>query len=87
MRLSRAAEVARELGCDAFTTTLLVSRHQDGELLREVGEAAGESEGVRFEAPELRHLFGTDGARPKDLKLYKQSYCGCVFSEEERFGG
>lgn len=87
MRLSRAAQVARELGCDTFTTTLLVSRHQDGDLLREVGEAAGEAEGVRFEAPELRHLFGMDSARPRDLKLYKQSYCGCVFSEEERFGG
>ncbi len=87
MRLSRAAEVARGLGCDSFTTTLLVSRHQDADTLLEVGAAAAESEGVRFDASDLRHLFGTDSARPRDLKLYKQGYCGCVFSEEERFRG
>ena len=85
VRLGRAARRAKELGCDSFTTTLLVSRHQDADILREVGAAAAESEGVRFEAPDLPHLFGTDGARPRDLKLYRQGYCGCVFSEEERF--
>ena len=87
MRLARAADLARELGCGSFTTTLLVSHHQDSGLLREVGERVAEAAGVRFEAPELRHLFKADLARPRDLKLHRQLYCGCVFSEEERFRG
>jgi predicted adenine nucleotide alpha hydrolase (AANH) superfamily ATPase len=85
LRLGRAARRAKELGCDSFTTTLLVSHHQDTELLVKTGKAAAEVEGVPFEVLDLRNLFGTDGARPKDLKLYRQGYCGCVFSEEERF--
>ena len=85
MRLDRAARRARELGAEAFTTTLLVSRQQDREAIVEAGERAALEQGVRFESPDLRELHGKDAARPRDLKLYKQGYCGCVFSEEERF--
>jgi len=95
MRMDRAAARARELGADAFTTTLLVSRQQDRQAVVEAGEHAAAVHGVRFEAPDLRHLHGSDAARleglgegsrgPRDLKLYRQGYCGCVFSEEERF--
>lgn len=76
---------AREIGADVFTTTLLVSREQDREAVVAAGEHAARAHGVAFEAPDLRHLHGTDAGRPKDLKLYRQGYCGCVFSEEERF--
>ena len=85
MRLRRAAGRAREKGAEAFTTTLLVSRQQDRAGVVEAGEAAAREFGVAFEAPDLRGLHGTDAARPRDLKLYRQGYCGCVFSEEERF--
>ncbi|MHC5053797.1 MAG: epoxyqueuosine reductase QueH [Planctomycetota bacterium] len=85
LRLGRAAQRAKEIGADAFTTTLLVSRRQDRDAVVEVGESAARERGVPFEAPDLRELHGSDAARPKDLKLYKQGYCGCVFSEEERF--
>jgi predicted adenine nucleotide alpha hydrolase (AANH) superfamily ATPase len=85
LRLGRAAERAKEIGADTFTTTLLVSREQDREGVVEAGSAAARKWGVPFEAPDLRGLHGRDAARPKDLKLYRQGYCGCVFSEEERF--
>jgi len=85
MRLGRAAERAKEIGAEAFTSTLLVSRQQGREAVVEAGRAAAREWGVPFEAPDLRELHGTDGARPRDLRLYKQGYCGCVFSEEERF--
>jgi predicted adenine nucleotide alpha hydrolase (AANH) superfamily ATPase len=85
LRLGRAAERAKEIGADAFTTTLLVSREQDREGVVEAGSAAARQWGVSLEAPDLREFHGSDAARPKDLKLYKQGYCGCVFSEEERF--
>ena len=86
LRLGRAAAYAKEIGADAFTTTLLVSRQQDRESVVDAGNAAASEWGVAFEAPDLRDLHGNDSARPKDLKLYKQGYCGCIFSEEERFG-
>ncbi len=85
MRLGKAATRARELGAEAFTTTLLVSRQQDREAIVEAGERAALEQGVRFESTDLRELHGKDEARPRDLKLYRQGYCGCVFSEEERF--
>jgi predicted adenine nucleotide alpha hydrolase (AANH) superfamily ATPase len=86
MRLDRAARRASELGAECFTSTLLVSHHQDREALVEAGELAARAHGVRFDSPDLRNLHGTDGARPRDLKLCRQGYCGCVFSEEERYG-
>ena len=85
LRLGRAAERAKEIAADAFTTTLLVSRQQDRDGVVDAGNAAANKWGVPFEAPDLRELHGKDSARPKDLKLYRQQYCGCIFSEEERF--
>ena len=85
MRLGRAAERAKDVGADAFTTTLLVSRRQDRPGVVAAGERAAREWGVPFESPDLRGLHGSDAARPRDLKLYRQSWCGCIFSEEERF--
>jgi len=85
LRLGRTAERAKEIGAGAFTTTLLVSRQQDRGAVVDAGERSAREWGVPFESPDLRGLHGADSARPKDLKLYKQGYCGCVFSEEERF--
>jgi predicted adenine nucleotide alpha hydrolase (AANH) superfamily ATPase len=85
MRMEAAAAKAREVGAESLTTTLLVSRAQDREAVVDAGRRAAEACGVRFESPDVRHLHGADGARPADLALYRQAYCGCVFSEEERF--
>ena len=85
LRLGAAARMARTVGAESFTTTLLVSKQQDRDAIVRAGSEAAKEAGVVFEAPDLRDLHGCDAARPKDLKLYKQSYCGCVFSEEERF--
>ena len=67
MRLARAAEVSRGLGAERFSTTLLASPDQDREALLEAGELATRKWGVTFESPDLRHLHGRDGARPRDL--------------------
>lgn len=82
MRLGKTAERAGALGLEGFTTTLLASREQDRDLVREIGEKAAAENGVRFVVADLRRLLPDE----KALRgIYKQQYCGCVFSEEERY--
>jgi len=85
MRLQRTAEVARARGDDAFSTTLLSSPHQDHEQLRRLGEASGQALGVTFFYRDLRPLHQTSLAQATAAGLYRQSYCGCIFSEEARY--
>jgi len=84
MRLYRAAETARERGCQAFSSTLLVSPYQKHDLLREVGLAAAEKAGVLFYYKDLRPGWKWSRQRAKELGLYRQTYCGCLYSEKER---
>ena len=85
MRLRRTAERAREMGFDAFTTTLLGSPHQDHDLLRESGERAEEMERVSFLYRDFRPLHERSHELARRRQLYLQPYCGCCFSEYERF--
>jgi predicted adenine nucleotide alpha hydrolase (AANH) superfamily ATPase len=83
IRLGAAAEAAAAKGCDAFTSTLLVSPYQDQAVLREVGERAASAAGVRFLGDDFRPLFRDGHRRAKEMGLYCQSYCGCIYSEAE----
>ena len=74
---------ARENGFDAFSTTLLASNEQDRDVVLTAAEAASASEGIRFEGGDFRDAEVPEG-RVKGI--YRQSYCGCVFSEAERYG-
>ena len=85
LRLRRTAERAREMGLDAFTTTLLGSPHQDHELLRESGERAEKEMGVSFLYRDFRPLHERSHEAARRRQLYLQPYCGCCFSEYERF--
>ena len=82
LRLGAAAKAAREGGFDAFTSTLVTSRHQDHALIRAAGEAAGAKVGVEFVYRDWREATGEE---KWTAMLYKQQYCGCVFSEYDRF--
>ena len=82
MRMRRAARAAKEGGYDAFTTTLLTSLQQNHELLKAAGAAAAADFGVEFLYRDWRGETA-DGRLTK--WLYKQSYCGCVFSEYDRY--
>ena len=84
MRLSRAAEVAKAEGCDAFTTTLLISPYQKHDLLRQIGSAVEEEKGIRFYYADLRLGWRWSRQEAKQLGLYRQNYCGCLYSEKER---
>ena len=86
LRLSRTAAVACEKGFSAFTTTLLISPYQKHELLREVGETVAKEQGGEFYYEDFRPGFRESHRLSRELNLYHQKYCGCVYSEWERYG-
>jgi predicted adenine nucleotide alpha hydrolase (AANH) superfamily ATPase len=85
LRLGRAAKKARELGINSFTSSLLISPHQKHELARELGEKAASENGVVFLYVDLRKRYSDSRHITKPLDLYRQQYCGCVYSEYERY--
>lgn len=85
MRLFAAAKAAAEGGFDSFTSSLFISPYQNHELMREVAERAAAEYGVSFLYRDFRPYFREGQARARELGLYMQKYCGCVFSEEERY--
>jgi len=85
MRLGETARVAAQKGFDAFTSTLCVSPYQEHEGIRKAGEAAAEQYHIKFLYMDWRPLFASAHEEAKSLGLYMQGYCGCIFSEEERY--
>lgn len=85
IRMAEAAKYAKENGFDAFTTTLLISPYQDHERLQKSGEAAALKLGIPFLYRDFRPLFRDGQRAAREMGLYMQKYCGCVFSEEERY--
>jgi len=85
MRLRETAGKAAEEGFDAFSTTLLGSHEQDHEMIRKIGEKVAAEAGVEFIYADLRPEMESGLAEAKRRKLYRQQYCGCIFSEEERY--
>lgn len=80
MRLEKAAVYAAENGYNAFTTTLLVSPYQKHALIKELGEAYANKYGVEFVYRDFRTGFRQGQQMAKDMGLYRQKYCGCILS-------
>ena len=85
MRLEETAKYAAEHGFSSFTTTLLVSPYQRHELIAETAARCAEKYGVSFLYRDFRPGFRAGQAEARELGFYMQKYCGCVFSEEERY--
>ena len=85
MRLFEAARAAKEGGFDAFTSSLFISPYQKHELMRDVAYLAAEENGVTFYYQDFRPMFRDGQARARELGFYMQKYCGCIFSEQERY--
>ena len=81
----RAVAEDIEHGFDSFTSTLFVSPYQNHELLRQVAEDMASRYGVAFLYRDFRPGFRQGQQEARELGLYMQKYCGCVFSEEERY--
>jgi predicted adenine nucleotide alpha hydrolase (AANH) superfamily ATPase len=85
MRLTRAAQIARRDRFDAFTTTLLYSRFQKHDLIRQIGESVALQRGVPFLYRDFREGWSEGVRISKETGMYRQPYCGCIFSEKERY--
>ena len=85
IRLGTAAKYAADHGYDAFTSSLLISPYQNHELLKAVGETMGKKYGVEFYYRDFRPGFREGQAKAREMGLYMQKYCGCIFSEEDRY--
>jgi SpoIID/LytB domain protein len=85
VRLRATAAKARAEGFDSFTTTLLGSPHRDHDLVHRLGEEAAREAGVAFFYRDFRPLHEQGHEEARGRQLYLQSYCGCCFSEWERF--
>lgn len=84
-RLRKTAEAAKTGGYDAFSTTLLISPYQKHEQLIEVAERIAKEAGIPFYYVDFRPFFREGQRIARTLPIYMQKYCGCIFSEEERY--
>jgi predicted adenine nucleotide alpha hydrolase (AANH) superfamily ATPase len=84
-RMKRTADEAKKLGYDCFSTTLLLSKHQDHEEIGSVCRKISSENEIEFIYKDLRKNWKDSMERSRQLKLYRQSYCGCIFSEHERY--
>jgi epoxyqueuosine reductase len=83
-RLDAIARLAKAKGFDAFSTTLLYSRFQKHDLLRTTGDAISEKYAIPFVYRDWRAGWNEGVKRYRTLGLYRQKYCGCLYSEKER---
>lgn len=85
MRLEETAYTASQEGFDAFTTTLLFSIYQKHENIIEIGRDISAKYKICFLGKDFRNGWKEGIEESKRLGLYRQPYCGCIFSEKERF--
>jgi predicted adenine nucleotide alpha hydrolase (AANH) superfamily ATPase len=85
MRLEETAKKAAELGMSAFSTTLLYSKYQRHELIRNMGEDIARKYGLEFFYEDFREGWKQGIEEAVSIGIYRQPYCGCVFSEAERY--
>lgn len=84
-RLSETVRYAAKHGYDSFTTTLLISPYQKHNEIIEVCEDLSRLSGIKFFYRDFRIGFREGQAKAREIGLYMQKYCGCIFSEEERY--
>lgn len=80
MRLKKVFEYAKENGYDIVSTTLTISPYQNHEIIKEVGKRLEKEYGVEFLYVDYREHFREGQKMARDLGIYMQKYCGCVFS-------
>jgi len=84
-RLRTTALLAKRGKFDYFSSTLLYSKFQKHELVRSIGESIAKSVGVPFLYQNFRAGWKEGVETSKALQMYRQQYCGCIYSEKERY--
>ena len=85
VRLEKTVQYAKENRYDAFTSTLFVSPYQKHEELKRICEQLAQKYNIKFLYRDFRVGFREGQAKARELGLYMQKYCGCIFSEEMRY--
>ncbi|NLV16080.1 MAG: epoxyqueuosine reductase QueH [Syntrophomonadaceae bacterium] len=85
LRMEKAAQTARKGKFDAFTSSLLISPYQDHDLIKEIANNCADKYGISFYYKDWRPYYRETYTLSKELGLYRQSYCGCLYSEWERY--
>ena len=85
LRFGRVAHQAAEMGIGIFSSSLLISPHQQHAAAKKAGEQAAVQNGVQFLYADLRKHYSDSRRITKPIELYRQQYCGCVYSEYERY--
>lgn len=84
LRLERTRSIAFKGGFDYFTTTLLFSKRQKHELIRSAGSSLGGGK-TAFLYEDFRTRWNLGKAAAESMGIYRQNYCGCIYSEFDRF--
>ena len=81
IRLEQTAKYAKQHGYTAITTTLLISPYQKHDIIKTQGQQIAKKYGLTFYYKDFRPGFKQGQTKARDLGLYMQKYCGCLFSE------
>jgi predicted adenine nucleotide alpha hydrolase (AANH) superfamily ATPase len=84
-RLKATALVAKKGKFQGFTTTLLYSKFQNHELIKQTGEAIAKKYDLKFFYHDFREGWKFGIEESKRLEMYRQQYCGCIYSEKDRY--
>lgn len=86
LRLEETARIAAENGFDYFTTTLTISPLKNGAILNKIGEETASRFGIAWLPSDFKKKNGYKRSveLSSEYGLYRQDYCGCVFSKRER---
>ena len=84
-RLKTTALIAKRGNFDRYSTTLLYSKFQKHELIRSIGISVGNEVGIPFHYEDFRIGWKEGVTTSKQLGMYRQQYCGCIYSEKERY--
>lgn len=86
-RLKYSALIAKKGNFDAFSTTLLYSKFQKHDLIKSIAENVAAEINIAFKYWDLREFWKEGIELSKKEEMYRQQYCGCIYSEFERYGG
>jgi len=85
MRLKAAAAAAQQKGFSVYTTSLLYSKYQKHDLIAEIGKEMASEHDVEFYYEDFRSGWREGIVESKAMGLYRQQYCGCIYSERDRY--